>query len=421
MVAILYMILATAMFFLQDTYFLIGGVQFSFKNPCVMGILFLALVNFIVTVRPGRTIILVRHTLVQILPCAIPFFFSALIWVMSVADSIMIANGTGMIIPQISSVLVATATLYLFGSRGLWYCLGSMCLANFCRVLVVVWEGGVGAFMAEFYTLIVTFSVETGPLMEALEINDLTFAFGPFLIYLLLKRKEVSHWPLWMLAASLLFVIGLKRTAILAVILSVLVVWIVQLLPEKAARQTALVIGLGMLFVSFMYIVGIRYGLFQYLEAHFGIDTKGRVAMFMNLEPYYDISITYMGKGTGFERYVDWASGERFKIPQRTLMPIHNDFLRMYLNIGFVGYWIWIWSWLMVRLRYWFKQGGKSAGCVFLGVSIYCFTLFATDNTIYYPYTMIACALVPMSCNLDTLAQRELERHRARYEGSDRK
>ena len=416
MVAILYMILATAMFFLQDTYFLIGGVQFSFKNPCVMGILFLALVNFIVTVRPGRTIILVRHTLVQILPCAIPFFFSALIWVMSVADSIMIANGTGMIIPQISSVLVATATLYLFGSRGLWYCLGSMCLANFGRVLVVVWEGGVGAFMAEFYTLIVTFSVETGPLMEALEINDLTFAFGPFLIYLLLKRKEVAHWPLWMLASSLLFVIGLKRTAILAVILSVLVVWIVQLLPEKAARQTALVIGLGMLFVSFMYIVGIRYGLFQYLEAHFGIDTKGRVAMFMNLEPYYDISITYMGKGTGFERYVDWASGERFKIPQRTLMPIHNDFLRMYLNIGFVGYWIWIWSWLMVRLRYWFRQGGKSAGCVFLGVSIYCFTLFATDNTIYYPYTMIACALVPMSCNLDALAENELVKHRSRWE-----
>ncbi len=63
----------------------------------------------------------------------------------------------------------------------------------------------------------------------------------------------------------------------------------------------------------------------------------------------------------------------------------------------------------MVRLRYWFRQGGKSAGCVFLGVSIYCFTLFATDNTIYYPYTMIACALVSMSCNLDTLAQRELE------------
>lgn len=58
MVAILYMILATAMFFLQDTYFLIGGVQFSFKNPC-----------------------------------AIPFFFSVLIWVMSVVDSILIANG----------------------------------------------------------------------------------------------------------------------------------------------------------------------------------------------------------------------------------------------------------------------------------------------------------------------------------------
>lgn len=416
MIAIIYLILATAMFFLQDTYFLIGGVEFSLKNPCVMGILLLALFNFILTVRPGRTIILVRHTLVQILPCAIPFFFSALIWVMSGADSIMIANGTGMIIPQISSVLVATATLYLFGSRGLWYCLGAMCGANFLKVLVVIWEGGADVFLTEFYRLIVTFSVETGPLMEALEINDLTFAFGPFLIYLLLRRKEVTHWSLWILVTLLLFVVGLKRTAILAVLLSVAVVWILQLLPEKAARQTAFVIGLGMLLVSFLYIVGIRYGLFQYLETRFGIDTKGRVAMFMNLEPYYDISITYMGRGTGFERYVDWASGVRYKLPQRTLMPIHNDFLRMYLNIGFVGYWVWIWCWLMVRLRYWFKQGGKSAGCVFLGIAIYCFTLFATDNTIYYPYTMIACALVPMSCDLDTLAEKEFTKHRARWE-----
>ena len=140
MVTIIYMILATAMFFLQDTYFLIGGVQFSLKNPCVVGILFLALLNFIVTVRPGRTIVLMRHTLVQVLPCAIPFFFSALIWVLSSADSIMIANGTGMIIPQISSVLVAAATLYLFGSHGLWYCLGSMCAANFLLIASVIAE-----------------------------------------------------------------------------------------------------------------------------------------------------------------------------------------------------------------------------------------------------------------------------------------
>ena len=43
MVAVIYIVLASAMFFLQDTYFLVGGVEFSLKNPCAVGILFLAL------------------------------------------------------------------------------------------------------------------------------------------------------------------------------------------------------------------------------------------------------------------------------------------------------------------------------------------------------------------------------------------
>ena len=98
-----------------------------------------------------------------------------------------------MVMPQLLAVLVAAATLYLFGGRGIWYCLGAMCLANFAGVLVVIYEGGLDAFLQEFYTLMLTFSKETGPLMEQLETHDLTFAFGPFLIYLLLHWKVSPH------------------------------------------------------------------------------------------------------------------------------------------------------------------------------------------------------------------------------------
>ena len=407
MLSVLYMALATAMFFLQDTYFLIGGVAFSLKNPCAIAILFLALANFIVTARLGRTIVLARHTVVQMLPFLIPFFFSALLWVLSGASSVTIANGVGMILPQLLSVCVAAATLYLFGSKGIWYCLGSMCLANFLRVVVVILEGGLGEFLLEFRTLLLSFSAENGPLMLQLEINDLTFAFGPFLLYLLLEKKEVSHFLFWMVTSSLLFLIGLKRIAIPALVLGTVMAWLLRRLPEKAARQTALCAAVGMMVVSFLYIAGIRSGLFLYLEKQLQINTMGRVKMFTNLEPYYDISFTYLGKGTGFERFVDWASGEVYQAPQRTIMQIHNDFLRMYLNIGFIGYWVWLWGYFIVRLRYWFRQGGKRGGCLFFGICVYCFVLYATDNTIYYPYTRIACALVPMSYHLDTLAEEE--------------
>ena len=36
-------------------------------------------------------------------------------------------------------------------------------------------------------------------------------------------------------------------------------------------------------------------------------------------------------------------------VHRRGQTQIHNDFLRMYLNIGLIGYWVWLWSWLMVR------------------------------------------------------------------------
>ena len=103
------------MFFLQDTYFKIGGVDFSLKNPCALAILFLALLNFTATVRLGRFLVLIRHTAVQMLPYLIPLFFSSIIWVTSATDAVTIANGLGMIVPQLLSVCMAAATLYQIG------------------------------------------------------------------------------------------------------------------------------------------------------------------------------------------------------------------------------------------------------------------------------------------------------------------
>ena len=67
MSSVLYMILATGMFFFQDTYFSLGGMELSLKNPCALAILFLALLNLTATVRLDRLMVLIRHTAVQAL------------------------------------------------------------------------------------------------------------------------------------------------------------------------------------------------------------------------------------------------------------------------------------------------------------------------------------------------------------------
>ena len=348
MCAVIYMLLATGMFFFQDTYFSIGGIELSLKNPCALAILFLALLNFTVTVRLDRLLILSRHTAVQMLPCLVPLVFSSIVWVGTRAESIAVLNGVSMVIPQLLAVLAAAATLYLFGGKGIWYCLGAMCMANLAGMLVVIYEGGLDAFLQEFSALVVTFSAETGPLMMQMETHDLTFAFGPFLIYLLLHWKTAPHPLLWLVLSSLFFLIGLKRIAFPAVALGVFVAFLLGLLPEKAARQTAICVAGAMMVISFLYIAGIHDGLFEYLEQA-GLDTKSRALLFGNVTPYYDVSFTYMGRGTGFERFVEWFTGVESSVPLRTQTQIHNDFLRMYLNIGLIRYWVWLWNWLMVR------------------------------------------------------------------------
>ena len=111
MCSIIYIFLATGMFFFQDTYFSVGGMELSLKNPCALGILFLALLNFIVTVRLDRLFLLSRHTMVQMLPCLIPLVFSAMLWVSVKAEMAMVLNGVSMVAPQLLSVLVEAATL----------------------------------------------------------------------------------------------------------------------------------------------------------------------------------------------------------------------------------------------------------------------------------------------------------------------
>lgn len=111
-------------------------------------------------------------------------------------------------------------------------------------VLIMVIFGALGCAGAALFGRIEDFK-ETGPLMQQLETHDLTFAFGPFLLYLLLHWRQSPRPALWLAAVCFFFLVGLKRIAIPAVALGLLAAWLLELLPEKAARQAALSTAVG--------------------------------------------------------------------------------------------------------------------------------------------------------------------------------
>ena len=140
-----------------------------------------------------------------------------------------------------------------------------------------------------------------------LEIHDLTFVFGQMVLYYAVfaprttrqekrKRSAVSAG-----SACWFFLVGMKRIAIPAVVLFILIALLLRKRKVPSWFYPAVGVCCILFFLAFLYCV--RYGIISSASKQcFGIDMMGRDYLWSMANPYYEFSITYLGHG--FE-YVD--------------------------------------------------------------------------------------------------------------------
>lgn len=393
---ILYMVLATAMFYFVRGEIGIGGFNFMYQYLFGIAIVLLGAGTFFVRPQPERARFMLKYSFILSIPYYIPLLSSFIIWIASLAKFRTIIRGFFMIMYIFLGIGVAVATLYMFGKRGIWYCLGSMIMANILRALLIIQNAELGQFLIEFKELILSFANRTGSLIGKMEVHDQNFAVGIFLIFLLVCKKEIKYNFCWLFLTLLCFLMGLKRIAVVGVLAAVMSMVFLKFFKEKSAQKAAVFISYIIIGVSFIYIIVIHEGIFDFLENVLHINTMGRRELYEEFAKYYTISITYMGNGIGFCG-TNWLN-----IPGRPAMALHNDFLRMYAETGFLGYFVWIWVHFVFRIKCFFKVNEK-AGLLIFVLSIYSFVNYMTDNTIYYYYTTIAFSITVMvSCMKDT-------------------
>ena len=102
-----------------------------------------------------------------------------------------------------------------------------------------------------------------------------------------------------------------------------------------------------------------------------------------------------MGKGIGFSNQ-KWSVGVGDKMVQDAF---HNEYIRMYVDTGFMGYVLWLFFNIFFRLGHFWKTQGKEGGLLFLAILIYLFTTYSSDNTYYYYYTSMALFVLTMGFN----------------------
>ncbi|MCR4763857.1 MAG: O-antigen ligase family protein, partial [Lachnospiraceae bacterium] len=298
---------------------------------------------------------------------------------------------------QAIAILYAVSMAYLFGRKAIDHFFRAMALANGVIILLEIPKYGLMNSLQSMLHCVVTFGDAYG-FMRAVEIHDLTFLFGQLFIYYLLFASlddpENTGRNRSYAAVCLFFVIlGFKRLTFPALLVTIIFAWL--LLRLKNAWGLLLVLGCIAVFGSFLYIYLIHSGLLIPFLTGKGINLMGRETYWAIANQYFEFSIFWRGLGYESVNALTQSWVEEGLVSKA--FPLHNDFLRVYLEIGAIGLGLWSGIQYVLYPLYWAKKYFYRCGVLYFSIFLYMSMTYLTDNTAFYYWSSIGLRLIPMA------------------------
>ena len=394
-----FMAVAVMMYYFLNEYIDIG-LHVTYRHAFALVLAFSAILLFLYKPDIARGVTAFKDACVYSIPLLVTTVVSLFIWFVGTVDVGVISRGLSssfVYTNMLSFALGAGAMLYIFGSKGIWYNLVAILIANILMIVTVIVQNGLGNYMSEFVTLIVTFADVTGDIIVKAEIHELAFCLGAYLIYMLYKpQKNVMYFILLFLSVFC-FLSAFKRIAIIAIVIALVFGYLLKFIArynKKTASSLVTVFSFIVIVLLIGYIVLIKMDAFELLEKA-GINTSGRVGIYNAVDHFYEFSPEFLGNGIGFLTYqlntfmdIDVAS-------------IHNDFLQHFIDLGFWGYMIWLVSMTLVRVWYFGRKGNVDNAIITFILTIYLVIVSSTDNTMNYPLLTGVLAILMMGNSFD--------------------
>ena len=77
--------------------------------------------------------------------------------------------------------------------------------------------------------------------------------------------------------------------------------------------------------------------------------------------------------------------------------PLHNDILKIFIELGALGFTLWAGINYIVYPNYWMKKHSAETGLLYMAILAYMSVTYLTDNTAFYFWCCIGLRLIPMS------------------------
>ena len=375
---------------INDAY---GGLP----KAIVLGTIVCAFLSFLVAADFENLKKAMSYFPVFLLLIAVYSLISMYIWITDFSKVSSISRAGQKILFQTITIIYAVFMCYLFEDRAVNCLFSGMCAANAAIILLEMPKYGVKESISSVVTCIITFGNAEG-FVRALEIHDITFLFGQFFIYYMMfapkKTPPEKRMRRWGVILSLFFILlGLKRSTLPAVALVCVYVFVLR--KFKNPGKILLATGACLFLFFYFYLYLTRTGILVAFLESAGINMMGRDVLWSLPNDYYQLSPFW--KGLGFEAVTDLVNTWHQQGLINRAYPLHNDILRIFIELGALGFTLWAGINYILYPAYWMTRHDTETGMLYMAVLCYMTVTYLTDNTAFYFWSCIGLRLIPMS------------------------
>lgn len=229
------------------------------------------------------------------------------------------------------------------------------------------------------------------------ELHEVAFVIGLYLIFLIFinKNKFIKKTRYMMALCVIFFIIAWKRIGIGAFLLVAVYLWIIQRKVKPLTPKLMKITEIVTIVVCFVYVAfSTSDDLITIFRSH-GIEMSGRNIIYSYFRKFCDFTPLFFGHGVGFvSRQFDYTTAADLH-NMVSIKALHNDFMKMYIDVGFIGFLVWCYFWLFYLPKKVKMFANVEAGFYALCLILFAFVTYTTDNTAgYYSFQMHLVMLI---------------------------
>lgn len=327
-------------------------------------------------------------------------FCSIMIWILDLQTLGYIIKGVSKISYQLLNIAIVLSAVYLFEENAAKYTFFGIAGANFVIIALGAATTGIGGAVRDMIRNITSFGandvINNSTFIRAIEIHDITFVMGVFIIYFLFFCPAEKYRYVYAGVALFLFFAGLKRIAFLSMLVAIAFAIFCLLLGPKGKSHMLVFTAVCIVAFCYFYIVIIQKGIFSRFCIEHEIELNGREKIYDFISQYYTVSPSYLGRGYEFCVHL-LKSMWHTKDQVVAITAVHNDILKMYVEMGFWGFFLWIMVYYVYQTHWYISRCGEKVAVCFMAINVYMLVTYMTDNTMFYYWSSMVIRMIPMS------------------------